>query len=341
MAGRKEACGILKGAWHAEGVGGSPYRPDKPLDQIIEPDRRRERTIALIIASMVAGVCIWHLAGYAVDALSSRGRGSMPAPTATVPTYVAGRVTPSTLRGPKGSERVPLGSLHIVHVWLQGCQDCMPAFEAMKELRDRGGLDVHVPVLNVAYGEADWAWADRYGVSDNLLFDVGGWSFVKPLGINSFTTLVVDGTGNVVHRDRPDQPGYRDRVRAAVGEKPQAPPDPWLDPLINPLADPLEPPLGATSAASLSADAVKAVIANHRLAVKRTCWDRSEAARTTGRAHVRVMVTVSPQGTVSSISSSGDPPAFAKCVENEVQRWAFPAPKTATTVVIPFVFQKE
>jgi hypothetical protein len=39
---------------------------------------------------------------------------------------------------------------------------------------------------------------------------------VQPLGISSFTTLVVNRRGKVVLRDRADSPGYAERVRTAA-----------------------------------------------------------------------------------------------------------------------------
>ncbi len=129
----------------------------------------------------------------------------------------AGRIVPTLLHGPDGDALMPPATRAIVHVWGQGCDGCMPSFAAMRELQDEGGLGVTVPVYNVTYGYVDLPWAERYGVRTNLVVDRLGASVVAPLGIDTFTTLVLDGNGNIVHRDRPDRPGYRDRIRAAVG----------------------------------------------------------------------------------------------------------------------------
>lgn len=43
-----------------------------------------------------------------------------------------------------------------------------------------------------------------------------GKSIVRPLGIGTFTTLVVDPNGAIIHRDRPDRPGCAERIRNAV-----------------------------------------------------------------------------------------------------------------------------
>jgi len=325
----------------------SPYRTEKPLTELIPPDRRREKTVAIIVASMIAGVAVWTLGGWAVEAMRARDPARPPPP----PTFVSGRITPTLLGGPGGPTRVPLQQMHVVHVWLQGCQDCMPAFEAMRELSNQGGLGLHVPVLNVAYGEADQTWAHRYGVGGDLLFDTNGAAFVKPLGISTFTTIVVDPNGNVIHRDRPDRPGYRDRIRAAVGE-PE--PDTKNDPLAAPEEAKPEPAFGAA--------AVERVLGAHSAGVRRTCWERREGSDRNGRAKqplaaggapslsVDVRVRISPGGGVESASSttrgvattpSKEDLAVGDCVERQVRSWRFPPPGEVTTVNIPFRFIRE
>lgn len=189
-----------------------PYREGKPLTEIIPPDRRRRKTGALVVSSMIAGVALWVVGGFVVERLRAGG----PRSGASTPGYIAGSVRPVVLHGPDHDVALPPKTLAVVNVWLQGCADCMPAFDAMRQLEDEGGLGVDVPVYNVAYGEADPTWAMRYGVHTNLVFDPGGASVVRPLGIGTFTTLVIDSQGTILHRDRPDRPGYRARVRAAV-----------------------------------------------------------------------------------------------------------------------------
>lgn len=322
----------------------SPYRTEKPLTELIPPDRRREKTVAIIVASMIAGVAVWTLGGWAVEAMRARDPVRPPPP----PTFVSGRITPTLLGGPGGPTRVPLQQMHVVHVWLQGCQDCMPAFEAMRDLSDRGGLGLHVPVLNVAYGEADQTWAHRYGVGGDLLFDTNGAAFVKPLGISTFTTIVVDPNGNVIHRDRPDRPGYRDRIRAAVGE-----PEP--DTTNDPLAAPDEQKTG------FGAAAVERVVAAHRVGVRRTCWEQPDETdptlpiqvkrhRSTLPLSVTITARIAPDGSVDSTSSTAQGPtmpasaeeiAVGTCVERQVRSWKFPPPGSVTTVNIPFRFFRE
>lgn len=193
---------------------GTPYREGKPLAEIIPPDRRALKTAALVLTSMVAGVALWTLGGSLRDMI--RALDEPETRPVVTPGYVAGRIPPSLLHGPGGSIALPPHTRTVVHVWLQGCADCMPAFEAMYRLQTEGRASFDAPVINVAYGEADLTWAQRYGVAENLVFDPGGLAVVRPLGIGSFTSLVVEPSGAIIHSDRPDRPGYMDRMRNAV-----------------------------------------------------------------------------------------------------------------------------
>jgi thiol-disulfide isomerase/thioredoxin len=128
---------------------------------------------------------------------------------------------PLTLPGPAGTT-VTLSGTAIVNVWLQGCADCMAAFDAMKLLEARGGFD-GARVYNVAYGSADPAWAAQYGVDKNLAFDEGS-HVVQPLGIGTFTTLVVDDAGQVRSQGSPVAAEFQARVLSVWREmQPRAP----------------------------------------------------------------------------------------------------------------------
>lgn len=206
----------------------APYRVGQPLADIIPPDRRRVRAAALVVSSMVAGITLWVLGGWALETLT---RNMHPPPTRPgLVGYVARRVAHSVLTRPGGPPlELPPRSRSVVNVWLQGCADCMPAFEAMAQLQLHGGLGSDIPVVNVAYGEADETWATRYGVSTNLVFDGAGANVVRPLGIGTFTTLIVDPDGRIIHRDRPDRPGYAERVRSIFREGYPTPPLPEVE----------------------------------------------------------------------------------------------------------------
>jgi hypothetical protein len=279
---------------------------------------------------MAAGVALWVLGGMVVDLQ----RELTPAPIGTAPLDQAGRITPSVLRGPGLSVAMPPRQRSVVHVWLQGCQDCMPKFEAMRALESAGGLGVTVPIYNVAYDEADPTWAARYGVQQNLVFDVGGRSVVKPLGIGTFTTLVFDSDGSVLLRDQPDRPGYRDRVRAAVGAaNVRPPPTPSPD-------DPLGPP--GDEGAPLDAEAVRRVVAANAAGLKRACWERRLADRDgPAAASVTVTATIGGDGRVDATRATGDDAPLQACLEAQVATWRFPASGAAKTVSLPFRFAKE
>ena len=53
---------------------GRDGRDGKALADTIPPDRRRERAIALVGTSMVVGVALWLLGGWAYAALTARSR---------------------------------------------------------------------------------------------------------------------------------------------------------------------------------------------------------------------------------------------------------------------------
>ena len=306
----------------------TPYRDGKALAEIIPPDRRREKAIALVGGSMIAGVALWVLGGWALEALQARSE-PVPIMVGTTPGYVAGRVPQSELKGPGGIFALPQPVRSVVNVWLQGCQDCMPAFDAMAQLQSEGGLNVGAPVINVAYGEADLTWANRYGVGTNLVFDPGGASVVKPLGIGTFTTLVVEPDGTIIHRDRPDRPGFAARVRSAVI---------YGSPNVEPVAagGPIAPPDGTSG---LDSAGVERVIASHRAGLKRTCWDRR--ANAPSHASVTVALTIGTDGRVTNSASNGDDPALGTCLEAQTRTWYFPRPATPTSVNIPFKFVQE
>lgn len=231
------------------------------------------------------------------------------------------RIPRVTLHGPDGTMTIPTGSRIVLNVWLQGCQDCMPAFEAMRSISEHGGLGVRARVINVAYGEADPAWAARYGVRENLLYDSNGSSIVKPLGISTFTTFVVDSDGVILHRDRPDQAGYTDRVRGLV--------------------DGVDPP----GRGELTSEEVQRVVAIHRTAIRDVCWERT--TRTTAKnepatVKVTASIVVGANGDVVSIAATGTDALVASCVEGQVRTWKFPAhAERSATVQIPFVFARE
>jgi hypothetical protein len=313
----------------------TPYRAGKPLTEIIPPDRRRLKAAVLVVTSMVAGAALWAVGGVVVDIIKSeRVAPTVPAPPSG---YVAGRIGSAVLRGPDKTVTLPPKTRSVVNVWLQGCADCMPAFDAMKALMQEGGLGTDAVIINVAYGEADLTWAQRYGVADNLVFDPAGANVVRPLGIGTFTTLVVEPDGSIIHRDRPDRPGFAARVRAALGATRLRRTYPAPDP-----ADPYASP-GNPHAEPLGPEDVQRVVASHTAAIRRTCWERrGDGSRSS--ANITVGLTIEADGTVSTTSAAGDDPVVARCIESQTRTWRFPARETGgvvTTVSIPFKFVRE
>jgi hypothetical protein len=152
-------------------------------------------------------------------AMAKRARAS-GGPSASGP---GRRIKPVTLSGPGGSVKIPASRAMVVNVWLQACPDCMPRFNAARALV-QSGESWPTPIVNVAYGRADPTWAARYGVDQGLVIDRGS-AVVNPLGIRTFTTLVVDRDGKVVHTDYVDRPGFLKRVEAALAQA-DAPPAP-------------------------------------------------------------------------------------------------------------------
>lgn len=99
-------------------------------------------------------------------------------------------------------------------------------------------------------------------------------------------------------------------------------------------------PSGAGGGGGLDSSSVERVVAAHRAGVKRTCWERGGADQKSS-VNVTVSATVSPDGSVSGASSSGDDPVVAKCIESQVRGWRFSAPGSTTTVNIPFKFVRQ
>ncbi len=73
----------------------------------------------------------------------------------------------------------------------------------------------------------------------------------------------------------------------------------------------------------LSEGQVQQVIGLHQVAIRRSCWERSSTTKLT--ANVAVSLTVGTDGSAQSVSASGDDPSVAKCIENDVRGWRFPA----------------
>jgi len=194
--------------------------PKEPVALFEGPSVRMFRGWALV-ALIFGSVCTGALLHAGVRELYEeyqRGRAirAEPSATTTAPAVRGSPTLPAgVLEGPGGPVRVPPNEPVLINVWLEGCRDCMPAFEAWRAINGERRLRPDIPIINVAYGSASLSFAEAYGLRSRLVFDRGGSAVVGPLGIGTFTTLIVDSAGNVRMRDRPDAPGFVDRVNAA------------------------------------------------------------------------------------------------------------------------------
>ncbi|HTQ05074.1 MAG TPA: GYF domain-containing protein [Polyangiaceae bacterium] len=88
----------------------------------------------------------------------------------------------------------------------------------------------------------------------------------------------------------------------------------------------------------------QATVARYTGSVKRSCWQPALDARAPDAptsARVTVTITVGGTGSVSNVTTSGDPrgyPGLATCIGGRVRAWQFPATGGTTTVNVPFVF---
>jgi predicted Zn finger-like uncharacterized protein len=96
---------------------------------------------------------------------------------------------------------------------------------------------------------------------------------------------------------------------------------------------------GSGGGSSLDGPAIENVVRSRAGGVKRTCWERGGSQQSS--VNVTCRVTIAANGSVTSSSAKGDDPAVAKCIENSVRTWTFPASGGTTTVDIPFHFVRQ
>jgi predicted Zn finger-like uncharacterized protein len=105
---------------------------------------------------------------------------------------------------------------------------------------------------------------------------------------------------------------------------------------------PGEDPGGEAPAAPgqcLSGGQVQQVIGLHQVAIRRTCWERNPTTKPT--VSVSVAMTVGPDGSAQNVSATGDELSVAKCIENDVRGWHFPAMGCAQKTGFSFKFVKQ
>jgi predicted Zn finger-like uncharacterized protein len=86
----------------------------------------------------------------------------------------------------------------------------------------------------------------------------------------------------------------------------------------------------------ISEGQVQKVVQLHMVAVRRSCWERSQVTKPS--VNVNVMLTIGADGSSQGVSASGDDPSVAKCIENDVKGWHFPAMGCTQRTSIPFKF---
>ena len=80
---------------------------------------------------------------------------------------------------------------------------------------------------------------------------------------------------------------------------------------------------GGVPGQCISGSQVQQVIANHQVAIRRACWERSPSNKPS--ANVSVTLTVAADGAAQGVTATGDDPAVAKCIETDIKNWRFPA----------------
>src|SRR5690606_36987123 len=100
----------------------------------------------------------------------------------------------------------------------------------------------------------------------------------------------------------------------------------------------------SNSAAGLEGSAIQRTVQKYQNGVKRSCWQPALNNRSLGAsssARVTATLRIAPNGSVSSVTHSGDPsgyPGLASCIAARVKGWSFPRAAGPTTANIPFVF---
>jgi hypothetical protein len=84
---------------------------------------------------------------------------------------------------------------------------------------------------------------------------------------------------------------------------------------------------------------VQQVIGLHQVSIRRSCWERNPTQKLT--VNVGVSLTIGPDGSPQGVVASGDEPSVAKCIENDVKSWHFPAMGCAQKTSFSFKFVRQ
>jgi predicted Zn finger-like uncharacterized protein len=89
----------------------------------------------------------------------------------------------------------------------------------------------------------------------------------------------------------------------------------------------------------LTESQVQQVLALHRTAIGRICWERNPTNKSA--VNVNVGLTVAGDGSAQNVVATGDDASVAKCIENDVRGWHFPATGSSQKIAIPFKFVRQ
>jgi hypothetical protein len=88
-----------------------------------------------------------------------------------------------------------------------------------------------------------------------------------------------------------------------------------------------------------SSGQVQNVIGLHQLAIRRACWERDPTTKPS--VNVAVSMTIGPDGIPQGVSASGDEASVARCIENDVRGWHFPAMGCSQKTGFSFKFVRQ
>jgi predicted Zn finger-like uncharacterized protein len=88
-----------------------------------------------------------------------------------------------------------------------------------------------------------------------------------------------------------------------------------------------------------SSGQVQNVIGLHQVSIRRACWERDPTTKPS--VNVAVSMTIGPDGSPQGVSASGDEASVAKCIENDVRGWHFPAMGCSQKTGFSFKFVRQ
>jgi hypothetical protein len=87
---------------------------------------------------------------------------------------------------------------------------------------------------------------------------------------------------------------------------------------------------------------VQKIVRLHLVHLNRSCFKHAETAK--GAANITATLTIGPDGLPQTVTTAGDDPAVARCVEGHLRAWHFPAgctQKISIPLRFPLRFREE